>query len=121
MPESFNSNFEPVIVNKELICRFRTVPNPCLILFSAACQIILIRLASLPSHFKKTGKQLRGRMALTAADCFGSQAVSLRWAAAVEILHNASLVHDDICDGDMVRRGAFCMGTIWQGYSPCPW
>jgi geranylgeranyl pyrophosphate synthase len=34
----------------------------------------------------------------------------MRWAAAVEILHNASLVHDDICDGDMVRRG---MPSVW--------
>ncbi|MEL0024985.1 MAG: polyprenyl synthetase family protein, partial [Alphaproteobacteria bacterium] len=33
------------------------------------------------------------------------QAAALHWAVAVEILHNASLVHDDICDGDEFRRG----------------
>ena len=108
MPESFNSNFEPVLVNKEV-----NLP-----LSDSAQSLSDFILGRLPDnrhplgkpahhHFKKTGKQLRGRMALTAADCFGvPRAVSLRWAAAVEILHNASLVHDDICDGDMVRRGA---------------
>jgi len=115
MPESFNSNFEPVIVSKQV-----NLP-----LSDSAQSLSDFILGRLPDsrhplgkpahhHFKKTGKQLRGRMALTAADCFGvPRAVSLRWAAAVEILHNASLVHDDICDGDMVRRGA---PSIWAQY-----
>ena len=115
MPESFNSNFEPVLVNKEV-----NLP-----LSDSAQSLSDFTLGRLPDnrhplgkpahhHFKKTGKQLRGRMALTAADCFGvPRAVSLRWAAAVEILHNASLVHDDICDGDMVRRGA---PSVWAQY-----
>jgi len=115
MPESFNSNFEPVIVSKQV-----NLP-----LSDSAQSLSDFILGRLPDsrhplgkpahhHFKKTGKQLRGRMALTAADCFGvPRAVSLRWAAAVEILHNASLVHDDICDGDMVRRGA---PSTWAQY-----
>lgn len=115
MPESFNSNFEPVLVNKG-------VNLPLSDSAQSLSDFILSRLPdnrhplSKPAHhhFKKTGKQLRGRMALTAADCFGvPRAVSLRWAAAVEILHNASLVHDDICDGDMVRRGA---PSVWAQY-----
>jgi len=65
-------------------------------------------------HFKRTGKQLRSRMALAAGDSFGvPRTASLPWAAAVEILHNASLVHDDICDGDMVRRGT---ASVWALY-----
>ena len=36
--------------------------------------------------------------------------ISLLWAAAVEVLHNASLIHDDICDGDKQRRGR---PSIW--------
>ncbi|MEC7245840.1 MAG: polyprenyl synthetase family protein [Pseudomonadota bacterium] len=115
MPESFNSNFEPVLVNKE-------VNLPLSDSAQSLSDFILGRLLDnrhplgkpAHHHFKKTGKQLRGRMALTAADCFGvPRAVSLRWAAAVEILHNASLVHDDICDGDMVRRGA---PSVWAQY-----
>ena len=57
-------------------------------------------------HFAKTGKMLRARMALRAAHLLNvDQAAALHWAVAVEILHNASLVHDDICDGDEFRRG----------------
>ena len=115
MPESFNSNFEPAIVSKDA-----NLP-----LSDSSQSLLDFILSRLPDnshplckpayhHFKKAGKQLRGRMALTAADCFGvPRAVSLRWAAAVEILHNASLVHDDICDGDMVRRG---MPSVWAQY-----
>ena len=115
MPESFNSNFEPAIVSKD-------ANLPLSDSSQSLSDFILNRLPdnSHPlckpayHHFKKAGKQLRGRMALTAADCFGvPRAVSLRWAAAVEILHNASLVHDDICDGDMVRRG---MPSVWAQY-----
>ena len=115
MPESFNSHFEPAIVSRD-------ANLPLSDSSQSLSDFILSRLPdnSHPlckpahHHFKKTGKQLRGRMALTAADCFGvPRATSLRWAAAVEILHNASLVHDDICDGDMVRRG---MPSVWAQY-----
>lgn len=57
------------------------------------------------------GKKLRARLALHACACFDvdpSQAVA--WAAAVELLHNATLVHDDIQDGDTLRRG---QPTVW--------
>ena len=36
--------------------------------------------------------------------------MSVPWAAAVELLHNATLIHDDIQDGDQVRRG---QPTTW--------
>lgn len=52
------------------------------------------------------GKQIRGRLALQSTVAFGADYTkALDWAAAVELLHNASLVHDDICDGDTLRRG----------------
>ena len=57
-------------------------------------------------HFSKPGKMLRATMAMHAADALQiNQLAAIRWAAAVEVLHNASLVHDDICDGDKQRRG----------------
>ena len=55
------------------------------------------------------GKRLRGRLALAAAALGADDAVdpdALRAAAAVELLHEASLVHDDVCDRSLVRRGA---------------
>ena len=57
-------------------------------------------------HLATKGKKIRGRLALQSALTFGvdfERAVD--WAAVVELLHNASLIHDDICDGDSERRG----------------
>jgi geranylgeranyl pyrophosphate synthase len=57
-------------------------------------------------HFSKPGKMLRATMAMHGAYALQiNQTAAIRWAAAVEVLHNASLVHDDICDGDKQRRG----------------
>jgi geranylgeranyl pyrophosphate synthase len=56
-------------------------------------------------HFDEFGKLLRGRTALavSAAVDFNPDR-ALQWALAVELMHNASLVHDDICDQDEKRR-----------------
>lgn len=57
-------------------------------------------------HLDTGGKRLRARLALAACDALGGRAEdAVDWAAAVELLHNASLVHDDIQDGDRARRG----------------
>ena len=39
----------------------------------------------------------------------------MHFPAAIEILHNATLVHDDLQDGDETRRG---QPTIWKKYGP---
>ncbi|OGQ80632.1 MAG: hypothetical protein A2289_22030 [Deltaproteobacteria bacterium RIFOXYA12_FULL_58_15] len=57
-------------------------------------------------HLATGGKRLRARLALAAVDALGTDAEQgLGWAAACELLHNATLIHDDIQDGDEVRRG----------------
>ena len=57
-------------------------------------------------HLAQPGKQLRAVIAYQAAMHFGvSSERALGWASAVELLHNASLIHDDLCDGDLQRRG----------------
>ncbi|HSC86674.1 MAG TPA: polyprenyl synthetase family protein [Polyangiaceae bacterium] len=58
-----------------------------------------------------SGRRLRARLALWAARAFSVESeAAIRWAAAVELLHNATLVHDDIQDGDRTRRG---VPTLW--------
>ncbi len=64
-------------------------------------------------HFETGGKRLRARLALEAVHALTlnfSASKAVGWAAACELLHNASLVHDDIQDGDRVRRGK---PTVW--------
>lgn len=57
-------------------------------------------------HFRKRGKQLRAKLAYAAASLYqASPEAASHWAVAVELLHNASLVHDDLCDKDSKRRG----------------
>ncbi len=57
-------------------------------------------------HLATGGKRTRARLALHACTALGvSQEDAVPWAAACELLHNASLVHDDLQDGDAMRRG----------------
>jgi len=63
----------------------------------------------------RTGKMLRPRFTLLAADTLG-QASSRRTillATAVEMLHNASLLHDDIIDRADTRRGQPSVNARW--------
>lgn len=60
------------------------------------------------------GKLVRARLALQACACFGvPRRQAIIWAAAVEVLHNATLVHDDVQDGDVERR---TRPTVWARY-----
>ncbi|GIV75939.1 polyprenyl synthetase family protein [Litorilinea aerophila] len=66
------------------------------------------------------GKRLRPALALMAAEVTGGlhptadypRVVSL--AASVEMLHTATLVHDDVIDGALLRRGAPTLNAIWN-------
>jgi len=62
-------------------------------------------------HLGSGGKLMRARLCLAAAASLGAaREDAVPWAAAVELLHNATLIHDDIQDGDLLRRG---QPTVW--------
>lgn len=57
-------------------------------------------------HFKNPGKSFRAQLALSSGSALGlDEYDNLHWAAACELLHNASLIHDDISDTSTHRRG----------------
>lgn len=61
-----------------------------------------------------TGKRIRPLMVLlTAASCGGDWQKALPAAAAVELVHNFSLVHDDIQDNSPKRRGRDTAWVKW--------
>lgn len=67
--------------------------------------------ASLYPTEAPSGKRVRPLLCLLACEaCAGDPQQAYPAAAALELLHNFSLVHDDIEDGDRTRRGR---GTLW--------
>jgi geranylgeranyl diphosphate synthase type I len=61
-----------------------------------------------------TGKRLRPVLCLLSCEaCGGDWEQALPAAAAVELLHNFSLIHDDIEDGDVTRRGRPTVWKLW--------
>ena len=67
--------------------------------------------AMVRGHLATGGKRIRARLALAAMEALDEpREAGVAWAAACELLHNATLVHDDLQDGDRVRRGR---PTVW--------
>lgn len=64
---------------------------------------------------RQPGKQIRPLMVyLSAAACGGVRESTKVAAAMVEMVHNASLLHDDVVDNSALRRGAPSVYRIWK-------
>jgi octaprenyl-diphosphate synthase len=64
---------------------------------------------------KRKGKQLRPMFVLLCAKLGGElKESSYRAASLVELLHTASLVHDDVVDDSAERRGFFSINALWK-------
>jgi octaprenyl-diphosphate synthase len=64
---------------------------------------------------KRKGKQLRPMFVFLAAKLCGSVNESTyRAASLVELLHTATLVHDDVVDDSLERRGFFSVYALWK-------
>lgn len=60
------------------------------------------------------GKRLRPMLTIASAQAFGGSGENeIRFAAAVEFMHNATLLHDDVVDESTMRRGRPAARTIW--------
>ncbi|MGZ5135662.1 MAG: polyprenyl synthetase family protein [Flavitalea sp.] len=64
---------------------------------------------------KRKGKQLRPMFVLLSARLCGEiNEAAYRAASLVELLHTATLVHDDVVDDSMERRGFFSTFALWK-------
>lgn len=70
------------------------------------------------NDFLKTkGKQLRPILSILTGKLFGGDLHTVLMAAAsVELLHNASLIHDDVIDESSVRRGHPTVNRVWDNH-----
>jgi len=64
---------------------------------------------------KRKGKQMRPMFVfLTSGMCGGLTDATYRGAALIELLHTATLVHDDVVDDANYRRGFFSINALWK-------
>jgi geranylgeranyl diphosphate synthase, type I len=65
-------------------------------------------------HLDTGGKRIRPALCLVTCDALGGKSdKALYFAAATELLHNMFLLHDDIADGDKIRRDK---AAVWVEY-----
>lgn len=64
---------------------------------------------------KTKGKQLRPMFVFFSADIFGEiNESTYRAASLIELLHTATLIHDDIVDDSNIRRGFHSIKALWK-------
>jgi octaprenyl-diphosphate synthase len=64
---------------------------------------------------KRKGKQIRPMFVFLSAQALGGISESThRGAALIELLHTATLVHDDVVDDSFERRGFFSINALWK-------
>jgi len=69
------------------------------------------------NYLKSKGKMLRPIVTMLSAKFFGGiNDKALQGAAALEMLHNASLIHDDVIDEAKERRGLPTINNVWSNH-----
>ena len=69
------------------------------------------------SYLQKKGKQIRPILVILSARMFGDVNPDVLHAgAALEMLHNASLIHDDVVDETSLRRGVPTINSSWGNH-----
>jgi octaprenyl-diphosphate synthase len=64
---------------------------------------------------RRKGKQVRPVFVFLAAGLVGNiQEGTHRAASLIELLHTATLVHDDVVDDSLIRRGFFSINALWK-------
>lgn len=69
-------------------------------------------------YLRRKGKQIRPIMVILSAGLFASAITDcvISTAASVEMLHNASLIHDDVVDQSEMRRHDPTINSIWDNH-----
>ena len=70
-------------------------------------------------HLKSGGKRIRPLLTLASAKLCGYKNGNrdINLAACIELIHNATLLHDDVIDNSELRRGVKTSNSIWGNQS----
>ena len=70
-------------------------------------------------HLKTRGKRLRALLTLGSAKLCGylKGGRDINLAACIELIHAATLMHDDVIDNGEIRRGKKTLNNIWDNHS----
>lgn len=84
--------------------------------FRASMKTKVLLLDKIMSYIvKRKGKQMRPMFVfLSAGACGGISESTYRGASLIELLHTATLVHDDVVDEANYRRGFFSVNALWK-------
>ena len=102
----------PADIRQIILSEFRSYEQA----FAAALQSDNQLLSQVLDYIhSKRGKQLRPILVLlSAALCRGVTDKTIQTAVALELMHTASLVHDDVVDDTPTRRGSNAVHTQWS-------
>ena len=100
------------LISNEFKAEMLQVNHLILAAASSANEIIVNNVVS---HISKAGgKRLRPLLTLLCARIFDScNQNAIKLAAAVEFIHTATLLHDDVIDKGIIRRGLKTANEIW--------
>lgn len=108
LQHNYNMNLAKKVISSELEqfeVHFREAVKSRVALLDRIMQYIV----------KRKGKQLRPMFVLLSARLGGTiNDSTYRAASLVELLHTATLVHDDVVDESMERRGFFSINALWK-------
>jgi len=84
--------------------------------FRASMKTRVLLLDKIMSYIvKRKGKQMRPMFVfLSAGACGAINESTYRGASLIELVHTASLVHDDVVDNSSYRRGFFSVNALWK-------
>ena len=69
------------------------------------------------NFLRAKGKQIRPILVILSGKYFGEVSKPVLYAgAAIELLHNASLIHDDVIDESRERRGLPTINRVWDNH-----
>ncbi len=119
----FHPNSKRTTVKEEHMVGLQAIKKPIEkeldqfdLVFKAAMRSSVPLLDKVTQYIVKTkGKQMRPMFVLLAAKISGEiNDSSLRAATLIELLHSATLVHDDVVDDSNERRGFFSINALWK-------